>query len=169
MKIIKITKDDKKRSRFFRGKLAYIETDNGCHEVIFRCKSKDGHVYCGRTYAHRIAYKIYHGLIPDGMVVMHSCDNPACINPKHLLLGTQADNQNDKAIKGRQAIGAFNGRAKLTASQVKRILTTNENALNLAKKLKVDRSLIYKIRRREFWQEALSKIAFRGPNEAPRC
>jgi hypothetical protein len=55
--------------------------------------------------AHRVAYELWKGQIPDGMVMRHACDEPSCVNPEHLLFGTQADNIRDKVERGRQARG----------------------------------------------------------------
>ncbi len=52
-------------------------------------------------YAHRVSYKLHKGEIPDGMVVMHTCDNMLCVNPSHLVVGTQQDNYTDSKNKGR--------------------------------------------------------------------
>lgn len=63
---------------------------------------KDGKpIYPGGILAHRLVYVVTHGDIPAGMVVMHVCDTPYCVNPEHLALGTQQDNMRDASVKGR--------------------------------------------------------------------
>jgi hypothetical protein len=67
--------------------------------------------------AHRFAYLTFVGPIAEGLVVCHHCDNPRCVRPSHLFLGTQGDNIADKVSKGRQARGSRNGASKLTDEQ----------------------------------------------------
>jgi hypothetical protein len=64
--------------------------------------------------AHRASYRLYLGEIPDGMFVMHSCDNPVCVNPSHLSLGTPMDNTRDMIRKGRDIEGRKIQGAKLS-------------------------------------------------------
>ncbi|MBK7086996.1 MAG: HNH endonuclease [Flavobacteriales bacterium] len=74
--------------------------------------------------AHRYAYERVHGPIPDGLVVMHSCDNPPCVNPAHLSLGTRDDNNRDMSQKRRNRSGATHHWTKLTDEQVQEIRQT---------------------------------------------
>ena len=75
--------------------------------------------------AHRIAYELTYGPIPDGLLVCHHCDTPACCRPDHLFLGTTRENAADMVRKGRTGPrqGEHNGRALLNAAQVRAIRT----------------------------------------------
>ncbi len=68
--------------------------------------------------AHRISYRIQHGEIPDGLHVLHHCDNPPCVRPDHLFLGTHADNMADMCKKGRHYKGETHPNVKLTEGDV---------------------------------------------------
>ena len=70
--------------------------------------------------AHRVAYTLFLGPIPNGLHVLHRCDVPGCVNPNHLFLGTHMENMIDREAKGRghDKRGEANGRAKLTLQEV---------------------------------------------------
>lgn len=102
--------------------------------------------------ASRVAYRLAHGDIPDGMVVRHTCDTPLCCNPKHLLIGTHADNVQDRVSRDRSARGEENGRAKLTADAVRLIRRSPLSDEYFAKRFNVDRSSVTAARKGLTWK-----------------
>jgi hypothetical protein len=98
--------------------------------------------------AHRLSFCMHYGDLPARAVVRHRCDNEGCVNPKHLILGTQLDNMADRAERGRTAAlrGERNPRAKLTTSQVREIrqkyVPYTKSATELAKRFGVSRRVI---------------------------
>lgn len=89
------------KSRFFK----HVKKTDGCWIWTGYCqKNGYGTIHCGKgsiKRAHRISYEIHCGKIPDGLYVCHKCDNPSCVRPDHLFLGTQLDNIRDCISKGR--------------------------------------------------------------------
>ena len=77
-------------------------------------------VDCKTKKAHRVAWELTSGPIPEDMCVLHKCDNPLCVNPSHLFLGTQSDNIQDRVSKGRCSAtsGEAHYRCKLSDEQV---------------------------------------------------
>lgn len=79
----------------------FIKKDeNSCWEWIGP-KHRQGYDYHKQMMAHRYSYQYYNGPFDQALHVLHKCDNPSCINPNHLFLGTHQDNMNDMYIKGR--------------------------------------------------------------------
>jgi hypothetical protein len=143
--------------------LCYTVTPSGCWEW-----SGAQTLSCGygvltinrvRVRAHRLAWELVHGPVPAGMFVCHHCDNPRCVRPAHLFLGTPRDNVEDMIAKGRAVLaagprGSGHGMAKLDESAVARILrrgNAGERRLDIASDYGVDPSTVGLILRRKTW------------------
>lgn len=110
------------------------------------------------VFAHRYSWYLSNGEIPDGMQVLHKCDNPRCVNPNHLFLGTQADNVNDMVSKGRAKGGVLKGsdnpKAKLTEGQTEEIkdrYAQGENARSIYEEYKISKAHFYRIINGNAW------------------
>jgi hypothetical protein len=108
-----------------------------------------------KVLAHRHAYVLARGSIPDGQRVLHDCDTPACVNPGHLHLGTIAQNNAERNQRGRQARGERNGRARLCAADVvviRRRLSHGVSDETIAAEFGVHSKTIYQIARGLTWK-----------------
>lgn len=121
-------------------------------------KNKYGYIgYSGSyTYAHRLAWIIEHGDIPEGMFVCHTCDNPGCVNPAHLFLGTHSDNIKDMFDKGRGVnnTGEKNGNARLTVTQVleiRQLATTGKSYRNIGNQYGISSAQVSRIVNKTSW------------------
>lgn len=108
--------------------------------------------------AHRIAWELAFGPIPEGMYVCHRCDNRRCCNPNHLFLGTHVENMADMVAKGRQRHvpqpGVLNGRAKLNptlAAEIRDLSTRGEPVRDLAQRFGVGETAIKDVLRGKTW------------------
>jgi hypothetical protein len=95
--------------------------------------------------AHRVAYTLTKGEIPDGLIVRHTCDNPACCNPDHLILGTQADNMVDKVERKRCY-------SKLTATQAMEVYNSPLKQDDVAKLYNIDQTTVSLIKLKNRWK-----------------
>lgn len=103
----------------------------------------------GKTVSvHRLAWSLSHGTIPAGAHIMHVCDNPSCINPDHLVLGTHAANMADRKSKGRYRRSGV----KLTESQVSEIRSSSESTSALSKRYGVGQYTIRCVRQFKSWK-----------------
>jgi hypothetical protein len=104
--------------------------------------------------AHRVAYALTFPEWDGKQNVLHRCDNPSCVNPTHLFLGSQADNVTDMVAKGRahDVRGESNGNVKLTAKQVAAIRAEPLLQRQIAKKYGIERSVVSRIRSHKLWR-----------------
>lgn len=118
------------------------------------CTNHNGYGRFGRDgsvhYSHRIAVEL-DGRDPTGLVVRHHCDNPPCCNPRHLELGTKADNSRDCVERGRSARGDTHGMAKLTDAEISRIRADPRLQRVIAAEYDVGQSLVSMIKSRRIW------------------
>lgn len=146
-----------------------VRASDECWPFASSAINRSGHVMVWRrgrmVLAHRLVYELQVGPIPDGMVVMHRCDNPPCANwVRHLVLGTVAENNLDRDGKGRHVAlpGSRNGNAKLSEWQVREIrrrCREGDTQRAVADDYEISQGLVSLIVRRKAWRHVLDATA----------
>ncbi|AXF39858.1 DNA binding protein [Bacillus phage vB_BthS_BMBphi] len=142
-------------------KIEFNVSDTGCFEVTsHKPNSKSGYYrvgsYHNRILLHRKIYEECFGYFDDSLLVRHKCDNPKCINPEHLELGTHQDNSNDAVSRNRMAKNEKSGVAKFTNDEVRYIKHKLNNGVygtEIAKEFDVGFSTIYAIKKGITWKD----------------
>lgn len=138
--------------------IAYAIDEKGCHICTSHACNGDGYpyVHLGGKYwrLSRYTYTEYKGVIPEGMVIRHTCDERKCINPDHLILGTLADNNRDRKVRGRNRNqdGVLNNRSKLCDEQVKEIFYSKESKQKIKDEYNISLTTINCIKARTLWK-----------------
>lgn len=141
------------------------KTDTCWIWIAHKIKKGYGHFHfqTDDILAHRFSYQLHKGPIPEGKLVLHTCDNPSCVNPDHLWIGNEKENRDDADRKGRGKYfgskipkkGIENINCKLTEDQVKEIRNlkeTGKSLRNIAKQFNVFWLTIFNIVHRKTWK-----------------
>lgn len=133
------------------------EPNSGCWLWIGRISKQGYGCYKlnGESIAHRVSYELHKEEIPYGIHVCHTCDNPSCVNPDHLFLGTNAENMKDRNNKQRQARGDKIHTSKLNHELVNEIrskyIPHKYTIKMLAKEYNVSTSTIFCVLKKKYW------------------
>lgn len=137
---------------------AMTEKGNKCW-LFIGCKNSWGYGFIRvdglNKYAHRVAYELSKGPIKDGQVVMHSCDNPGCVNPDHLSVGTHQDNMDDAVAKQRTARGDCVNTSRLKKAaviEIRRRAEIGESFRCLGRLFGVSHQTISSVVKRKTWR-----------------
>lgn len=135
--------------------LAKVEKTDTCWTWTAGLTGKGyGRLWVGQRneFAHRVSWELFRGKRPKDMIVCHHCDNPGCVNPDHLFLGTHADNIRDRDEKLRTARGEKNGNRKLDEEQARFIKYSVMSPDTLAARFDIDRTQVFNIRAGKQWK-----------------
>lgn len=132
-----------------------VDEDTGCWNSTYS-KHRSGHAITsimGKScYVHREMWKIHNGDIPEGLVVRHKCDNPACCNIDHLELGTVKDNSMDMLLRSKH------GNTELNEEMVSSIYLDTRAQKVIAAEFGITQSQVSKIKRKENWSWVTDKL-----------
>jgi hypothetical protein len=123
-----------------------------------------GFLFAGSLYgrnvryvkAHRLSWEIANGEVPEGFCVLHHCDNPPCVNPAHLYVGTRADNARDRGVRnrGKEQRGGQNDNAKLAETDVRAIIAAlklGETQMSISTRFGIKQPQVSRIKNRQSW------------------
>lgn len=142
----------------------YVKKTDSCW--LWQGVKREGYGRMRKDYklssAHRFSWEIHNGPIPKGIYVLHSCDNPPCVNPSHLWLGTYTDNNRDRSKKGRNnhALGSKCPKAKLKGKDIEKIIKLRLSGMpyqKIARKYHVDTRAIWQIFIGKTWGHIFNK------------
>lgn len=137
--------------------MSFVEpvTESGCWFWMGAIHKKSGYgafsIRNANYLAHRLAFTLFKGPIPEGMQVLHHCDIRCCVNPAHLFLGTHQDNMDDMVNKCRKAIGS-RVHNKLNDDSVREIRSSTERQQALASKHGVTQAMVSCVKLRKSWK-----------------
>jgi len=144
----------------------WLVTPNGCWEWQAATMGK-GYGFMkipgtrNQISAHRLSYLLHYGTLPDDMNVCHTCDNPKCVKPSHLFLGTQKDNQQDMKSKDRHLYGSRNTVSKLTDEKARQIHKLSNQGLSqgkIGKIFGITQGTVWKILKGQRWEHIYNEI-----------
>ena len=136
--------------------IQYKVNDKQCHICISHYTRNDGYISVKvkgkNTRVHRLVYELHNGKIDDGLVVMHKCDNPSCINPDHMKLGTHKENMEDKSEKNRTP----KSQVRLTQDQKLELCLSSLTESGICKKYGVSYRTVRNVKKR--YREGCKKL-----------
>lgn len=144
--------------------IKYVINENNCWICISHAKSRHrGNYPVIRRFdkymrLSRYIYWLFNGYLDESKYVMHICDNPECINPEHLKLGTPKENTQDMISKNRHAYGEQRSDSKLTTKDVLAIYICQDSCIEVARRYGVSKKLILNIRHRKSWKKILDEF-----------
>ena len=135
-----------------------VDSDTGCWNwVLYKDRQGYGKIQWRGAHrnAHRLSFEVYNGSITEEELVRHTCDNPSCINPAHLLKGTPQENADDMKQRGRSLTGGKHPQATITWDTVRAIRSEAEDTYlkDIASKYSLSISQTHRIRRNQSWVE----------------